>query len=143
MSSKDDVITLGSNAAENVITITYTRTLEEHSQNPTPDPTPDDNRPSGGGSSGGSGGGPNTNTSTPAGGPGVPSTEIVPEPVPLAVLPETAPQAGVIIIEDEEVPLAALPKTGDRGRRMEWMFMLSGSLLAACTVFGKKREEEQ
>lgn len=143
VSSKDDVITLGSNAAENVITITYTRTLEEHSQNPTPDPTPDDNRPSGGGSSGGSGGGPNTNTSTPAGGPGVPSTEIVPEPVPLAVLPETAPQAGVIIIEDEEVPLAALPKTGDRGRRMEWMFMLSGSLLAACTVFGKKREEEQ
>lgn len=111
-------------------------------QETTPDPTPDTNRPSGGGSGGGSGG-PNTNTSTPSGGPGVPNVEIAPEPVPLAVLPENSPQTELVIIEGEEVPLAPLPKTGDRTRGMEWLLVLSGSLLATCIMFGKKREEEQ
>lgn len=92
---------------------------------------------SGGG--GGSSGGPNYNATGSSDGPGATVT-VLPTEVPLANLPET--DNGMTVIDDGEVPLAALPKTGNPSGTASWMLLLSSLLLAAYTMLGKKKEEE-
>ena len=65
---------------------------------------------------------------------------VLPTEVPLANLPET--DNGMTVIDDGEVPLAALPKTGNPSGTASWMLLLSSLLLAAYTMLGKKKEEE-
>ena len=101
----------------------------------------------GGGSSGGGGGG-GSSTRSPgtgdgaAGGPGVPTTVIEPEAVPLANLPDMGNDDILALIDDEEVPLAALPKTGQTGSAA-LMLMISSMMLAAFAVVTRKKEDEQ
>lgn len=153
VTSTDMTITLVADAEQNVITITYGRTVENKENpdpdpTPTPDPTPDPTPTpptNGGGGNGGSSSGPNTSTGTTTGGPGVLTTTITPDAVPLANLPESmtddaAPVEDLITIGDEEVPLAPLPKTGDAGST-GLVFFLSGMMLAAFAV--TKRKEDQ
>ena len=102
----------------------------------------------GGGSGGSGGGGGGSSTRSPgtgggaAGGPGVPTTTIDPEAVPLANLPDMGNDDILALIDDEEVPLAALPKTGQTGSAA-LMLMLSSMMLAAFAVVTRKKEEEQ
>lgn len=119
-----------------VFNVYYTKTAAPD-PGPTPDPTPD--KPSGGSHTGGGGSGPNTNTSTPDGGPGA-VTVIPEEGVPMAAAIPEAPDA-LITITEEDVPMAQLPKTGDTtGRRNEMLLLVSGVLLAFCTLIKKKKE---
>ena len=60
---------------------------------------------------------------------------IMPEDVPLSNLPDE-----IVEIIDTNVPLAALPKTG-RTNANGLVMLLSGMLLAAFAVTGKKKEE--
>ena len=88
---------------------------------------------------GGGSGGPNYNATGSSDGPGATVT-VLPTEVPLANLPET--DNGMTVIDDGEVPLAALPKTGNPSGTASWMLLLSSLLLAAYTMLGKKKEEE-
>ena len=113
---------------------------------PDPDPTPVVPEPDnpGGGSSGGGGGHRGGGGSDSGHGPGVTpeTTEIETDPVPLSALPDIPAGEPLTWIDDEDIPLAGLPKTGEAMSLAKLMFLLSGSLLGACGVLFRKKEEE-
>lgn len=93
------------------------------------------------GSNGGSGGNPGGNTPYVPGGPG--TVTVLPEEVPLANVPtDGSPVDNLILIDDGNVPLAGLPKTGDRMARAGLAALISGILMAAFTVLGSRKREE-
>ena len=73
----------------------------------------------------------------------VPLTNINPEDVPLAMMPSESP-IDSMVIDDEGVPLFGLPRTGDRGIPAGGLIgMMLLSLMAACGIHVRKREEEE
>ncbi|MEG2348964.1 MAG: doubled motif LPXTG anchor domain-containing protein, partial [Hungatella sp.] len=104
-------------------------------------------RDSGGDDGDGGNNGGNNNGYQP-GGPGDRTTTILPEEIPLASFPGSGVGDGMNMnnlttIDDGEVPLAGLPKTGNGVATSAWMMLLSGLLLAAYAMVGKKKEDNQ
>ncbi|MEG1294433.1 MAG: doubled motif LPXTG anchor domain-containing protein [Clostridium sp.] len=76
-------------------------------------------------------------------GPGMPTTNIDPNAVPLANLPIDPTDGTTFQIEDSEVPLAGLPKTGNRGSGTQLPILFSGILMALYLALKNRKEDEQ